>query len=363
GARSLSLRLLPSANPPAGQPPLAGLIPLEYWRADHAAAQFDWLPLPASLSFPPLAAGAEQLVRLGVRRPDTSSLPAGAQYQGLLEVTDDLGTRWQVPVSADASATAVAAGPQLNNGSSVSPRAGLWVGSAVIDAVSQPAHPGDPNLTRPAGGDFTFRLLVHVDAGGNARLLQRAFLVRKPPVMVPDPANPGFNIIGEPARTVVLTDESFLSPVIGNGEVVGRRISSAAFGFSQPVLFSGGPFGAGTLGGTVTVGFDDPLNPFKHVYHPDHDNLDERFEQTLPEGRESFTVSRDITLEFTPTDPLGLNSPGWGSSEVGGHYRELITGLHRRPIRIAGTFQLIRVAEAAALNDGQGPTVAQAGNR
>ena len=75
--------------------------------------------------------------------------------------------------------------------------------------------------------------------------------------------------------------------------------------------------------------------------------------ETLAEGKESFTVTRNVALEFTGTDPLGLNPPGWGDGELGGNYRETITGLHRSAIHISGTFRLVRVAPVAALNDGQ----------
>ena len=71
---------------------------------------------------------------------------------------------------------------------------------------------------------------------------------------------------------------------------------------------TGGPFGTGTLNGVVALDYNHPLNPFKHVYHPDHDNLNERFEQPpLPEGRESFTVTRNVAFEFTATDPHGVD--------------------------------------------------------
>src|ERR1043165_665051 len=42
GVRNISVRLLGSASPPAGQPPLAGPVPLEYWRADFATTNFQW---------------------------------------------------------------------------------------------------------------------------------------------------------------------------------------------------------------------------------------------------------------------------------------------------------------------------------
>ena len=114
---------------------------------------------------------------------------------------------------------------------------------------------------------------------------------------------------------------------------------------------AGGAFGAGTIQGALTLDYDHPLNPFKHVFHPDHNNLDERFEQTLPEGKESFTVTRSLSLEFTAVDPLGLNPPGWGDTELGGTYRETISGLHRSAIRTSGNFRLVRVLSTAALDE------------
>jgi hypothetical protein len=92
------------------------------------------------------------------------------------------------------------------------------------------------------------------------------------------------------------------------------------------------------------------VNPFVHRYHPDHNNLDDRYEEKLPEGHESFSVQRAITFQFTGTDPLGLNPPSWGHTEVGGAYTESVTGLHRSGIKVAGTFRLVRIAETPALN-------------
>ena len=342
GARTVSVRLLSSATPPTGEPPLAGAAPVEYRDANFAQAEFNWKPLTNSLSFAALSAGAEWNIRLAVRQAGLTAAIAGSEFQSVLEVADDLGTRWIVPVRVEPAPSP--AGPmQLSSGGSSNVFAGLWMGEAVINAVSQPAHPGDPILTRPAGGQFQFRLIVHVDATGTARLLQHVFLVRKPPTFIPDPENPGFEIVDQPARTAAVTDEALIPQIIGTGEVIGRRASSAAFGFKQPVALVGSAFGAGTLNGTLSLDYDHPLNPFKHLYHPDHNNLDERFE--------AFTVTRSLSLEFTATDPLGLNPPSWGDTEVGGTYRETITGLHRIAIRVSGNFRLVRVLPAAALNE------------
>lgn len=352
GVRSISLRLLPSAAPPAGQVPVAGPAPLEHRDANYAQAQFDWKPLTQALTFSALSPGAEWNVRLAVRRAGQVAARPGSEFQSVLEVTDDAGTRWLVPVSASAGSAPGSARllHQRSSGGS-NTRPGLWVGEAVINAVSQPAHPGDPLLPRRAGGSFQFRLIVHVDAAGVAHLLQHVFLVREPPTFKPDPENPGFEMIDEPARTVVVTDEALIPQSAGTGEIIGRRASSAAFGFKEPLALGGGEFGAGTLTAAVALEYDHPLNPFKHVYHPDHDNLDERFDEKLPEGREAFTVTRSLSLEFTATDPLGLNPPSWGDTEVGGVYRETINGLHRNAIQVSGDFRLLRVLPAAALNE------------
>jgi hypothetical protein len=349
-ARQVSVRLLPSAVPPTGQAPLAGPVPLDYWRANYASTNLAWEPLSAPLSFAGLGAGQEWNIRLGVRRAALPPAAPGSKYQSVLEVTDDLGTRWLIPVTADPSgATGPDAAFQAAS-SGESPRAGLWIGDAVLNAVSQPAHLGDPTTPRTAGGNLSFRIIVHVDGTGTARLLQQVFMIRKPPVLVPDPDDPFVNRIDQPARTVAVTDETLIPGIIGTSGLVGRRISSPAFAFSEPLMLSGGAFGSGALQGTFTLDYDHPLNPFKHLFHPDHNNLDERFEQKLPEGEEAFTVTRSLSLEFSSTDPLGVNPPGWGTTELGGVYRETISGLHRHAIHASGNFRLVRVLSVAALN-------------
>jgi len=352
GIRNVSIRVLSSAMPPNGEMPSAGPVPLEYWRASYATTNFGWTPLSAPLTFAALSAGQEWNIRLAVQGAALSSVPAGSMWQSVLEVTDDLGTRWLVPISAGKPAvTTSSAGFQAASTAAVPALAGLWVGDVVVNAVSQPAHAGDPSVPRPAGGSFTFRIIMHVDTTGTARLLQQIFLIRKPPVLVPDENDPLVNRVGQPARTVAVADESVIPGLLGSAQLVGRRISSPAFAFEQPVTLSGGAFGAGELQGSFTLDYDHPLNPFKHVFHPDHNNLDERFEQKLPEGRESFTVARTVSFAFTAEDPMGLNPPGWGATEVGGIYREAIAGLHRSVLQASGNFRLVRVLASPTLNE------------
>jgi hypothetical protein len=223
--------------------------------------------------------------------------------------------------------------------------------------VSQPANISAPTNPVPVGTPFQFRLLVHVDDSGNARLLQKVLEMFKNGTLKPDPGNPSNNIVDQPGHYVLITDDALIPQFTGaalrDGDPVARRLSSAAFGFSKPISLSAqGAFGAGSFSCQVPLDYDDPINPFKHRYHPDHDNLDDRFQNKLPEGAESFSVTRQIELDFTSQDPDNLTVAGWGDNQLGGIYKEVIAGLHNQPIYVTGTFRLTRAATIGILNDG-----------
>jgi hypothetical protein len=133
---------------------------------------------------------------------------------------------------------------------------------------------------------------------------------------------------------------------------VARRISSANFGIRQPVDFAGGTgFGSGTVTASVTTGYNDAINPYKHSFHPQHDNLNAGYSETLPPGLESYNVNRVLTLQFEGAHPYGrVDEPSWGSSTVGGTYLETMTGPHRRPIHVRGKFLLSRVSTVDRIN-------------
>ena len=111
-----------------------------------------------------------------------------------------------------------------------------------------------------------------------------------------------------------------------------------------------GAFGTEPLTVTLTVDKDADLNPFIHQYHPDHDNLSPRYDETpLVAGTESFTFTRDLTLTFTANDPEGLNLSGWGDTIVGGDYEETLSGVHRNDIHTKGFFRLQHISPVATL--------------
>ena len=113
-----------------------------------------------------------------------------------------------------------------------------------------------------------------------------------------------------------------------------------------------GDFGSegGELLCNVVLNYDDPLNPFRHTYHPDHDNLDARFTDKQPEGRESFTVTRQVKIRFTDSDPDNVTLAGWGDTQLGGNYSEIIAGLHKTPLHLRGTVRLHQASRVPVLN-------------
>jgi hypothetical protein len=299
-----------------------------------------------------------------------------ALYQSLMEVSDAAGSLLILPVSAKglgAPRTSPAllramSGVGGRFASKMDPprhlRTGLWVGNATINAVSNPTSGSlTPDEPTTVAAPATFRLVVHVDTSGTARLLQQVLQMWKQGAWIPDPNDPTSSTFildpNNPGRTVLLTDDSLIPQFGGVGlrdtKMVGRRISSAVFGFPQPIAMGGGEFGVAGGNPTtcaVVLDYRDRLNPFVHQYHPDHDNLDARYEATLPAGKESYTVTREIGLTFTAADPEGLISARWGDEELGGVYSERITGFHRRAIYIRGIFRLQRLCDVGVLNDG-----------
>jgi hypothetical protein len=335
-------------------PALAGHVPLALWRMDLKSGVYGFYPLdvPYSLN---LAAGEQVKLRLAVRRPDMAPYalrqgPTDYLYQSLLAVGDDAGTRVLVPVTARGGKAepngggGVALSDVSGGGLAPEAKVGLWVGTAVIRAVSQPASPGDPSTPRPTGSEAQFRLIIHVNQAGQARLLQQVTLMW---------TNGAVDLQGNldrAGRRVLVTDDALLPRFTGaalrDGKPVGRRISAVAFSHPRPIVMNGAfsdPTAA-PLSCQVVLGYDDPLNPFKHRFHPDHDNLDEARAKVLGEGLESFTVTRVLSLRFTDTDPEGLATSRWGDSQIGGEYTETLSGLHKTPIVIRGIFRLSRVS-------------------
>jgi len=304
-------------------------VPLSYRSSDYLTGTFSWesLSTTKSLALPALS---ERIITL---QADRSGLPQGepqgTRYASVLRIEGG-GMRYDLPVYI---------------GQGGDPRVGLWVGYAVLNRVSEHITVTEKNTDgdgedvtlvkprsdpTPVARPFSFRLLVHVDESGAARLLQKALLA------YPEPANPIVLSSNEKikAYTALLNDTD---------EQDGVRLSSPVFSFDEPVPGQSGSdnFPAGGTTGSLEFFFDleydDPINPFVHLYHPDHDNLDIDGNPIPPgsNNAESWTVTRTITLTFSGEDPEGRNPAGWGQNEVGGTYKEMVAGLMRAERNVA----------------------------
>ena len=372
--RTFTLRQLPSTSPSGS---VEAGVPLYYFRMTLAVNDAGWYPLPTPLA-KSLAPGQEWNLRLEARRAEMAPFTgspglAAPAYQSLLEISDEAGSRSLLGVralglQASAAAAGVGGGGAGTATALPHPRAGLWMGSASVANVSQPAS-FDPTTPMPTASPFQLRVLIHVDNAGQARLLQKVLQMWKNGTTRPDPDNPAVQITDQPGRYVLVTDDAlipnFSGATLRDGRAVARRISTAAFGFRDPLPMTGaGDFGSPGSQFTcaVSLSYGDPLNPFVHRYHPDHNNLDDQnppqplLVRTNATGQlytaESSGVDRVVQFEFTAADPDDLRLPGWQDDLLGGIYRETIKGLHKSPLHIQGTFRVQQASRVGILNDG-----------
>ena len=231
---------------------------------------------------------------------------------------------------------------------------GLWVGSAVVDQVNQPAIA--PTNLMPAKA-FSYRLILHVDSTNQARLLQRVLAV-----FIPDAGVVTNAVTGLPATNgtyVLLSDESSVPAQLQAHPTASvKRVSSVNFPLMAP-QFMNGQFGStGQLTCTLQLPYNDPVNPFVHVYAPLHDNrrVENGVTTLLPEGVESFSVTRNLTLRFAAQDPDNASNPNWGIDEVGGTLQEVVDGLYQplvrglpQSIQARGSFRLRKASDVGTL--------------
>jgi hypothetical protein len=187
---------------------------------------------------------------------------------------------------------------------------------------------------------YPLRLIVFND-GTNCSLLQRVYFG-----------------MGLGSNLVVTTTESALSVTNWN---TARRITATHMPWTaanNPWPFTGQLAAGGLLSTTVTDAYDDQAaNPFLHTYHPDHNNLTAISDPAvppheLPEGSQSFGISRQITLNVLPntTDFISLTT---ANSSLSGNYFETITltglGGATRSFSTAGSFKLTCISTIATL--------------
>ncbi len=310
---------------------------VHYWVFDSNDGVASWEPMPASLALM-VAPGDSQRVRIGVKR---TGLPPDSDNQTNIGVSDGAGVSFLLPLSV--------------TGIDYS---GLWTGYATINKVSdvnKVDENGLQDMTElPTGSEFDFRLIIHAATSGEVRLLSQVIQMWQEGALKPDPDNLGKFVVAEPGEFVLFSKESltgdFKGSMLRDGQQIGRRISAPAFprlsGDNEVMTAAGSPF-IPSPGSThdldITLAKDDATNPFLHLFHKTHGL-----------AVNSIEVTRTISLTFADEDeegnPItGLPSLNRGSSEIGGIYREMISGLNKLPIYIEGTFVLHRVSSIATL--------------
>lgn len=335
--RSVTLRHSASETPPsgAGIAPLAGKTPLllevTEWSASRSVVSYR--PLPDSL-VTNVPAGDVLTLKL---MPDVESMmgaDAGSAWQSILQVSDEGNVensgaavvRQQVGIYCDTP------DPETFN------PFGLWVGAVCVTEVSRaPTMAGVSNVWNSAEPvavtrDYTFRVLLHCDDTDQQwRILQRAYVATD-----------------ENGADSIFTDMNYAKDFMTAHPDCGvTRISSVNLPLIDPQRMESD----GTnLTVTVTLPYDDPVNPFVHPFHPQHDNKEypNGVVHNLPEGEESQTVSRTMTFRFAATDPLKPGNPAWNISEKGGAFEEAVSGLNKT-IYVSGSFRLQRVSGAGVL--------------
>ncbi|NBD96078.1 MAG: hypothetical protein GVY11_06360 [Gammaproteobacteria bacterium] len=344
----IRIRKLPTDTP----------VPLALQRHDEVTRESFWPTLEEETTVS-VEVDSGEILNLGVNRAGLFT----AQASQILEFTNGLGARRLLHVGVDSLApsesetqrarSAMQADGKRSpkNTRASDPRyAGLWVGVASIDSVSMAQQGGV--IPVPVDTEFPLRIMMHVDAAGNVRLLNEVILMWEEGEEVPDEDNPEFTRIETPGRFVLLTDDSLIPNYTGvverGGEAAGNRISTAAYDFPGNQLDFSGSFGpGGAVFGSIGIDPEFATNPFLHRFHPDHDNLDAQY---LNFEQEAYEVTRDIELFFAEEDPEGFDRPEWGDEEVAGTYTEAISGLHRSTIFVSGIFRMRRASDVPLLN-------------
>ncbi|TQV81171.1 hypothetical protein FKG94_08670 [Exilibacterium tricleocarpae] len=227
-------------------------------------------------------------------------------------------------------------------------QAGLWVGLAILDEVTN-VHSATQQ-TEPAPAPLHFKLLLHVDDSGSARLLKQVYLMSK---VIDLPGNQGVD-----TEAVLVTSDACLGSFkplnLTNREGQGHRLSTSAFDFATSSLpLTGNITQGGALTAQLLIEQELPTHPMKHRYHVSHDDKDNYSGEpinddgnTSPFYDEVWDITRSISM--TPDQTLSP-SPEAGMGQLTGVYSETIAGIHKDAITVNGRYLLQRISRVARL--------------
>ena len=307
-------------------------VPLRYWKLGTNGAT-EWPAFPAQHSLA-VDAGSSSTARLAIDRTAFSA----DRITAVLEATTSTGGRWLFPLAAsrtNSGASIFEESSQLRRGvvamDAPVATAGLWVGSVQVDKVNNAQEGVSTPLSTES--PFALRLILHVDGGGTVKLLKQVLQMWQ---NGPNASTPGHYVLVDDLSLAA----NYQGAALRDGVPVARRVSSIGFDFAGNSLTLGGSFASGsTLSCSIDVPRDLPTNPFRHKYHPDHQNAD---------PATTFDITRTISIALSATDPQSSDPPS--DSNMFGAYTETITGLHKNTIHLSGTLRLKRASLVAELN-------------
>ncbi len=326
-------------------------MPMKFLNVDPETGEEAWPDLPDSRVLE-LDSGEDVVIRLAVDRNNFTE----ERMEQIFSISNEQGARYLLLAGASTiqPLSLPTRGMQMRGITEVpTPSAGLWAGTVEVKGVSEAQRAGvEPT---PVGKPFAFRVLIHVDATGTARLVKNIVQMWQEGSYTVSPENPEYLEVDVPGNYVLLTDDSLIPNYSGvtvrSGQTAGIRYSTIGYDFEGDEIEMSGEFAvANSLTVSLLVDSDLPTNPFYHRYHPDHDNLDAQF---LNFKQEAYQVTREMQFLFSPNNPSYpevSNPPGWGYQQMGGVFRESISGIHKNTIFIEGEFRLQRVAATAVLN-------------
>lgn len=307
--RVITVKLKTSAPPPAGQPEKIGDVPLLTF--DQGGDGFyGWEVFDRdSVITETVPAGDSGSFSFAANRTQMSDHGTNATWQSLLEVTDDAGTLVRIPVSAEWG--------EDNPYDALWPE-GLWVGTVKIDAVVYVQSDG---VTDPmaVSSPFSFRLIMHQGSDGTLRLLQQVVTAWN---------------ADEEHYELQLSSEGLDS---STGEAY--RVSSVVYPPKMNVVCSGNLLQG--CAASFTIDAEDPTNPWRHVFNPNHDEADE-----------ALTIENAITLTpDTPASETGSAALWQPEETMTGEYLQVIRGLRKQPVTISGRYEIRRVGKIGVIEE------------
>ena len=288
-----------------------------------------------------LAADALGTQSFAIKR---SEMTAGDAYAAVMQIEDLGGTqmRVRIPVTVDEKPADEAAFP-----------IGLWAGYIQMEAVSSLTN-ATPTA---AAGKLKMNILVHVDANGGARLLQR--------VAAGVDADGKMRLFKELESAKAACENP-------------RRLSSVMMSVDTPVVAASAHTTFGDqLQFAWTVDAKARDNPFRHAWHPDHDGKtadysgdvvsgDDLANYVNPVKPELWSVTNTLYLSWhklnNPTEDVDFEhnpnevTAGFATWTVGGLISNRQIDAEGKTvsdgqINSIGVFYLKRIAEVGVIED------------